>query len=410
MESWSILGFLDSIGNGLLGRSLSLASILLPLLDPLVHGEQAAFFPPLLLSCRQFCLDSAFIFIILGFSCRRILNRLVLCLLFGEDLSSSLSLGFLDSLCGRWVRLLRSSLHSHVLFGALFQHLGVLVQWSLATLVQGGSWQRFLWSLFTWEVWGYGDDFLLLALLIFELIMESVSLLSQGLADVGWCRRDFGLERVFDFQFLGCFLRLFVCPLLHRWWHLSLLQEEACVLIDSFDPLFSIFFVFLFENKHRTCSRNRVCLELGPLHFLWDQVGWVRVHSLALSLLLSLPERERRLALPGDRDRMSPDLLSTSLVGFTNALVTRNKNFWRNGLTSNLIIFEACLFSLLFIDHRFNFDLTDRLRLNFVSHVETKRLGYSDAIFTLLGRFGRFCSFHVVSLIEASPTEVFISL
>ena len=217
MESWSILGFLDSIGNGLLGRSLSLASILLPLLDPLVHGEQAAFFPPLLLSCRQFCLDSAFVFIILGFSCRRILNRLVLCLLFGEDLSSSLSLGFLDSLCGRWVRLLRSSLHSHVLFGALFQHLGVLVQWSLATLVQGGSWQRFLWSLFTWEVWGYGDDFLLLSLLIFELIMESVSLLSQGLADVGWCRRDFGLERVFDFQFLGCFLRLFVCPLPSFW-------------------------------------------------------------------------------------------------------------------------------------------------------------------------------------------------
>ena len=66
MESWSILGFLDSIGNGLLGRSLSLASILLPLLDPFVHGEQAAFFPPLLLSCRQFCLDSAFVLLFLA--------------------------------------------------------------------------------------------------------------------------------------------------------------------------------------------------------------------------------------------------------------------------------------------------------------------------------------------------------
>jgi len=103
MEPWSILSFLDSICNGLLGRSLSLSSILLPLLDPLVHGQQTAFFSPLLFSRRQFCLDSGFVFIILGFSLLLILFLLVLCLLFGKDLFSSLSLCFLNSLCRRWV-------------------------------------------------------------------------------------------------------------------------------------------------------------------------------------------------------------------------------------------------------------------------------------------------------------------
>jgi len=194
MKSWSILSFLDSIGNGLLGCSLSLPSVLLPLLDPLVHGEQTTFFFPLLFGRRQLCLDGSLVFIILGFPCLPVLDRLVLRLLFGEDLPSSLSLRSLAGLRGRWVCLLGSSFHCLVLRGTFFEHLGVLVQRSLTALVQCGSWQRFLWSLLTWEVWGYGDDFLLLSLLIFQLTMESVCLLLQGLADIGWCGRDFWLE------------------------------------------------------------------------------------------------------------------------------------------------------------------------------------------------------------------------
>ena len=166
---------------------------------------------------------------------------------------------------------------------------------------------------------------------------------------------------------------------MHTSWHLCC---SVAFLSGSLDTLstFQLLLTHLFPINADTAEvRHSVRFE-GRAFAVVYQAGF-RVIFLCHSDLLTLPERERCLALLSDLNRFLLHSQPPLFIRIADVLIAWNEDGSWNGLVTELVLDHVLLFNLLLHDHLIYFRLARICFLSLiVPHLEAERLGNCDTI------------------------------
>lgn len=127
-------------------------------------------------------------------------------------------------------------------------------------------------------------------------------------------------------------------------------------------------------------------------------------------LLVSLPEVEGSLSLLRNSKRLAFDLHTTLLVLLENLLVPGNEDFRRDRFAPELGLANLILFLLFFLDHLFDFALSDRLGADLLADVELEGFWHCHAVFTLFAALDSRVTVHVVLCRQTLATQISVLL